>query len=105
MMRLPAIEPRSAYIWSGFLQSVAGFGIGTYTFRFLYWVIVIDTTSDIFAFLTTEPNKGGDPPERDAGRSDGAGGDRRLDECTSLGSAQAAKAASRQFAKDCREGG
>jgi putative SOS response-associated peptidase YedK len=57
MTRLPVIEPRSAYIWSGFLQSVAGFGIGTYTFRFLYWVIVIDTTSDIFAFLTTEPNK------------------------------------------------
>jgi hypothetical protein len=41
MTRLPVIEPRSAYIWSGFLQSVAGFGIGTYTFRFLYWVIVI----------------------------------------------------------------
>ena len=47
----------------------------------------------------------GDPPESNARRSDGAGGDRRLDECASRGSAQAAKAASRQFAKDCREGG
>jgi hypothetical protein len=28
-------------IWSGFLQWVAGFGVGTYTFRVLYWVIVI----------------------------------------------------------------
>jgi putative SOS response-associated peptidase YedK len=64
-----------------------------------------ETTNDIFAFLTTEPNKEGDPPESNARRSDGAGGDRRLDECASRGSAQAAKAASRQFAKDCREGG
>jgi methionine-gamma-lyase len=47
----------------------------------------------------------GDPPESDARRSDGAGGDRRLDECASRGSAQAAKAASRQFAEDCRERG
>jgi uncharacterized protein YjbI with pentapeptide repeats len=30
-----------SYIWSGALQFVAGFGIGTYTFRVLYWVIVI----------------------------------------------------------------
>jgi hypothetical protein len=30
-----------AYVWSGFLQWVAGFGIGTYTFRVLYWVIGI----------------------------------------------------------------
>lgn len=30
-----------SYIWSGLLQYVAGFGIGTYTFRVLYWVIVI----------------------------------------------------------------
>jgi len=27
--------------WSGFLQYVAGFGIGTYTFRVLNWVIII----------------------------------------------------------------
>jgi uncharacterized protein YjbI with pentapeptide repeats len=30
-----------AYVWSGFLQWVAGFGIGTYTFRALYWVLGI----------------------------------------------------------------
>jgi hypothetical protein len=30
-----------AFVWSGFLQWVAGFGIGTYTFRVLYWVIII----------------------------------------------------------------
>ena len=30
-----------SYIWSGLLQYVAGFGIGTYTFRVLCWVIVI----------------------------------------------------------------
>jgi hypothetical protein len=30
-----------AYIWSGAIQYVAGFGIGTYTFRVLYWVIGI----------------------------------------------------------------
>jgi len=34
-------ETGLASIWSGFLQWVAGFGIGTYTFRVLYWVIVI----------------------------------------------------------------
>jgi hypothetical protein len=34
-------EKGLAYIWSGFLQWVAGFGIGGYTFRVLYWVIVI----------------------------------------------------------------
>jgi putative SOS response-associated peptidase YedK len=45
------------------------------------------------------------PSESDARRSDGAGGDRCLDECASRGSAQAAKAASRQFAQGCREGG
>jgi hypothetical protein len=31
-------ETGSAYVWSGFLQYVAGFGIGTYTFRVLSWV-------------------------------------------------------------------
>ena len=30
-----------AYVWSGFLQYVAGFGIGTYTFRVLWWVLGI----------------------------------------------------------------
>jgi hypothetical protein len=34
-------ETGLAYVWSGFLQWVAGFGIGTYTFRVLYWVIGI----------------------------------------------------------------
>jgi hypothetical protein len=34
-------EKGLAYVWSGFLQWVAGFGIGTYTFRALYWVIGI----------------------------------------------------------------
>jgi hypothetical protein len=30
-----------SYIWSGALQYVAGFGIGTYTFQVLYWVFGI----------------------------------------------------------------
>jgi hypothetical protein len=30
-----------ARVWCGALQYVAGFGIGTYTFRVLNWVIVI----------------------------------------------------------------
>jgi hypothetical protein len=34
-------EKGLAHVWSGFLQWVAGFGIGTYTFRALYWVIII----------------------------------------------------------------
>jgi uncharacterized protein YjbI with pentapeptide repeats len=34
-------ETGLAYIWSGAVQYVAGFGIGTYTFRVLYWVIGI----------------------------------------------------------------
>src|SRR6202023_97779 len=29
------------YVWSGALQYVAGFGIGRYTFRVLYWVVGI----------------------------------------------------------------
>ena len=32
-------EKRFCYIWSGALQYVAGFGIGTYTFRVLWWVL------------------------------------------------------------------
>jgi hypothetical protein len=34
-------EKGLGWVWSGFLQCVAGFGIGTYTFRVLYWVIGI----------------------------------------------------------------
>jgi hypothetical protein len=34
-------ETGLAYLWSVVLQSVAGFGIGTYTFQVLYWVIGI----------------------------------------------------------------
>jgi hypothetical protein len=30
-----------AFVWSGILQDVAGFGIGTHTFRVPYWVIGI----------------------------------------------------------------
>jgi hypothetical protein len=30
-----------AAVWCGALQYVAGFGIGTYTFRVLYWIMVI----------------------------------------------------------------
>src|SRR2546429_340914 len=32
-------ETGLAYVWSGFLQYVAGFGIGTYTFRVLWWIL------------------------------------------------------------------
>ena len=32
-------ETGLAYILSGAVQYVAGFGIGTYTFRVLYWVL------------------------------------------------------------------
>jgi hypothetical protein len=32
-------EKGLAYIWSGAVQYVAGFGIGTYTFRVLWWVL------------------------------------------------------------------
>ena len=34
-------ESGRTYIWSAFLRWVAGFGIGSYTFRVLYWVIGI----------------------------------------------------------------
>ncbi|MGH6863257.1 MAG: hypothetical protein ACRECN_03130, partial [Methylocella sp.] len=34
-------EKGVAWVWSGFLQYVAGFGIGTYTLRALYWVLFI----------------------------------------------------------------
>jgi uncharacterized protein YjbI with pentapeptide repeats len=37
-----------AYVWSGFLQYVAGFGIGTYTFRVLFWVIGISLLGALY---------------------------------------------------------
>ncbi len=37
-----------SYIWSGALQYVAGFGIGTYTFRALYWVIGISVLGALY---------------------------------------------------------
>ena len=46
-----------------------------------------ETTNDIFAFLTTEPNKGsGQSTRKRCPRSDDARGNRRLDECASRGS-------------------
>jgi hypothetical protein len=41
-------ETGLAYGWSGFLQYVAGFGIGGYTFRVLYWVIVITVIEALY---------------------------------------------------------
>jgi hypothetical protein len=41
-------EKGLAYIWSGFLQYVAGFGIGTYTFRVLYWVFGISLLGALY---------------------------------------------------------
>jgi hypothetical protein len=41
-------ETGLAYIWSGAIQYVAGFGIGTYTFRVLYWVIGIALLGAIY---------------------------------------------------------
>ncbi len=51
-----------------------------------------ETTNDIFAISDDRAEQGGrgDPLESDARRSDGAGGDRLLDEWASRGSAQAA---------------
>jgi hypothetical protein len=40
------------YIWSAFLQWVAGFGIGTYTFRVLYWVIGISFIGAVLLWTT-----------------------------------------------------
>lgn len=37
-----------SYIWSGALQYVAGFGIGTYTFRVLYWVLGISVLGALY---------------------------------------------------------
>jgi uncharacterized protein YjbI with pentapeptide repeats len=36
------------WIFSGFLQYAAGFGIGTYTFRVLYWVIGISVVGGLY---------------------------------------------------------
>jgi uncharacterized protein YjbI with pentapeptide repeats len=49
-----------SYIWSGALQSVAGFGIGTYTFRVLYWVIGISLLGAVVLWTTVPiaKNKG-----------------------------------------------
>jgi hypothetical protein len=41
-------ESGLAYVWSGFLQWVAGFGIGTYTFRVLYWVLGISILGALY---------------------------------------------------------
>ncbi len=41
-------ETGLAYVWSGFLQWVAGFGIGTYTFRVLYWVIAVTVLGALY---------------------------------------------------------
>ncbi|MGH6800465.1 MAG: pentapeptide repeat-containing protein, partial [Methylocella sp.] len=37
-----------AWVWSGALQYVAGFGIGTYTFRVLYWVLGISVLGALY---------------------------------------------------------
>ena len=41
-----------AYIWSGAIQYVAGFGIGGYTFRVLYWVIGISLAGATLLWMT-----------------------------------------------------
>ena len=41
-------ETGLAYVWSGFLQYVAGVGICTYTFRVLYWVIGISLLGALY---------------------------------------------------------
>ncbi|MCI0601079.1 MAG: hypothetical protein L0Y50_10410 [Beijerinckiaceae bacterium] len=41
-------ESGLAYIWSGAVQYVAGFGIGTYTFRVLWWVIGISLLGAVY---------------------------------------------------------
>jgi len=45
-------EKGLAYVWSGPIQYVAGFGIGTYTFRVLYWVIGISLTGAALLWWT-----------------------------------------------------
>jgi hypothetical protein len=41
-------ETGLVYVWSGFLQWVAGFGIGIYTFRVLYWIMVITALGALY---------------------------------------------------------
>ena len=41
-------EKGFSYIWSGALQYVAGFGIGTYTFRVLWWVLGISLLGALY---------------------------------------------------------
>jgi hypothetical protein len=43
-----SLENWSSTIWSYFLQWVAGFGIGSYTFRVLYWAIGISFLGAIY---------------------------------------------------------
>jgi len=45
-------ESESGWPWvfSGFLEYVAGFGIGLYTFRVLYWVIAITAIGAIYLY-------------------------------------------------------
>ena len=45
-------ESGLAYIWSGAIQYVAGFGIGGYTFRVLYWVIGISLAGATLLWMT-----------------------------------------------------
>jgi uncharacterized protein YjbI with pentapeptide repeats len=45
-------ESGLAYIWSGAIQYVAGFGIGIYTFRVLYWVIGISFAGAALLWMT-----------------------------------------------------
>jgi hypothetical protein len=40
-----------SYIWSGALQYVAGFGIGTYTFRVLWWVLGISFFGALYLWI------------------------------------------------------
>jgi uncharacterized protein YjbI with pentapeptide repeats len=41
-----------SWVLSGFLQYVAGFGIGEYTFRVLYWVVAISTLGAIYLWTS-----------------------------------------------------
>jgi uncharacterized protein YjbI with pentapeptide repeats len=43
-----------AWIFSGFLQYVAGFGIGTYTFRVLFWVMGISAAGALYLWTCVE---------------------------------------------------
>ena len=45
------------YVWSGALQYVAGFGIGRYTFRVLYWVVGISLASAALLWMSVPAAK------------------------------------------------